>query len=126
MENPKYLVIPEAGNPHGYFLIDREKGLKLYVKKAFKDEAKTAFSYHFFYIDSKGHNVSKAGYHVFAYKKRISPADNTRAAIWFLTQYFSYRHLYYCFPECSSSCINGYYPVLGRQLPKSVFELQWD
>jgi hypothetical protein len=119
MKNAKYLVIPEAGNPHGYFLINREKDLKLYVKKAFKDEAETAFHYQFFYIDSKGHTVSKAAYKSFSYRKGITETDNKDAATWFLTNFFSYRHLYYNFPECSSSKVSGHYPVLGRHFPKS-------
>lgn len=126
MKYAPYIVVPQAGNPHGYFLTSREKNLKLYVKKVFEDQTQSTFNYHFFYLDARGHTVSKADYKTFSYKKSLTEADHTRAATWFLTSYFSYRHLYYCFPECSSSRINGYYPVLGRQLPKNVFELQWD
>jgi hypothetical protein len=126
MKSAKYLVIVGAGNPHGYFLIDREKNLKLYVKKAFKDETQTAFNYRFFYIDSKGQTVRKAAYKAFSYRKSITETDNKDAATWFLTKFFSYRELHYCFPEYSSSGVNSHYPVLGRHFPKNMFELLWE
>ena len=126
MKDAPYIVVPQAGNPHGYFLVDREKNVKLYVKKVFEDNAQATFNYHFFYLDARGHMVRKADYKAFSYKKNIIETDLARVATWFLTQYFSYQELHYCFPECSSSRINGYYPVLGRHLSRNVFELQWD
>ncbi|RYE02748.1 MAG: hypothetical protein EOP44_06905 [Sphingobacteriaceae bacterium] len=126
MKVAQYLVIPEAGNPHGYFLVDREKSLRLHVKKVFEDNTQATFNYQFFYLDSRGHTVRKTNYKAFSYKNNISEADHTRIAIWFLTGYFSYRELHYCFPEYGGSAISGYYPVFGRHPARNVFELQWD
>lgn len=126
MKTARFLVIPEAGNPHGYFLVNLEKGLRLYVKKVFQDDTLATFNYQFFYLDSKGHIVGKEGYEIFAGLKGVTQTDNRMAANLFLTKYFSYRELHYCFPQYSSSMIRGYYPVLGRHLHKNVFELQWD
>ena len=126
MKTAPYLVIPEAGNPHGYFLINQEKGLKLYVKKVFEDQNRTSFKYHFSYLDSNGHKVCRADYRAFAYRKNITEMDHISAATWFLTKYFSYRELHYCFPEGNGAAVSGNYPVLGRYLHQNMFELSWD
>ena len=126
MKNAPYLVVPQAGDPHGYFLINWKKGLKLYVKKVFENQAQTAFNYQFFYLDSKGRAVRRADHKAFSYKKNVTRMDITSAATWFLTRYFSYRELHYSFPEYDRSRTGGHYPVLGRHPSKNIFELVWD
>jgi hypothetical protein len=127
MKVASYLVIPEAGNPHGYFLINREKNLKLYVKKVFEDDRRTAYYYRFTHLDAQGRQVSPAAYADYALNKGLGRADNEQAARWFLTQYFSFRELHYAFASILGSAPGSYYPVLCRKvLQHSDFELNWE
>ena len=114
MEDQPFIVIPEWGNPLGYFLLERTRGLRWYVEKVFQRPGKAAYHYCFTHLNGQGKALGEAAYPGFALNNNISRADNERAARWFLTSYFSFRELHYVFASVPGLGLPDHYPVLGR------------
>lgn len=125
MENPQFSVTPVPGEPFAYYLDCEEKDFRLYVTKMFEDEREATYNYEFHHLDEENNTLFKDDYVAFAKRKGITRADNMRAAIWFLTEYLSFKELNYAFPFDKFFQVGGYYQIAGREhLTKWVFPLK--
>ena len=124
MENLNFLVIPVPGDPFAYYLDCVEKDFRLYVMKTFEDAREASYNYEFLHLDEENNMLFKDELKAFIERKGITRADNMRAAIWFLSSYFSFRELNYEFPLDKSFKVGSYYQIAGREhLKKWVFQL---
>lgn len=126
MEYLKHLVTPEPASPFVYYLECKEKNYKFCVVKMFENDFEAHYNYDFRHLDDAGNEIGTKGYKAFAGAKGITRADNMRAALWFLTKYFSFRELNYEISADGNFKKGGYYPVLGRHFERFAFDLNWE